>query len=217
VGGITHRIANWRRRNSLWRGYRVASLLFRTLYVMNRERMRVVHARERGDYSVHPDIEALKQILRAFRHTAIEMGGLLIKLGQFLGARADLLPPEALAELAELQDEVQPELFDAIRVAVEREYNAPLHEIFASVEETPTGSASLGQVHRAILHDGRVVALKVQRPGIERIVRVDLQALRLTLTVVRWLVSGVQPHNLRGAGLSARRAQRRTIRASLRR
>ena len=63
----------------------------------------------------------------------------------------------------------------------------PLREVFASVETEPAGSASLGQVHRAVLRDGRVVALKIQRPGIERIVRVDLQALRLTLTLVRWL------------------------------
>lgn len=187
VGGFTHRIAVWRRRNSLWRGYRVATLLFRTLFVINRERMRVVHARERGDYSVHPDIEALKQVLRDFRSTAIEMGGLLIKLGQFLGARADLLPPEALAELAALQDEVQPEPFDAVMDIIQREYQAPLHEIFASIDERPTGSASLGQVHRATLHDGRLVALKVQRPGIDRIVKVDLQAVRLTLMVVRWV------------------------------
>jgi len=187
VGGLTHRIAVWRRRNSLWRGYRVATLLFRTLFVINRERMRVVHARERGDYSVHPDIEALKQVLRDFRGTAIEMGGLLIKLGQFLGARADLLPPEALAELAALQDEVQAEPFEAVMDIIQREYQAPLHEIFASIDERPTGSASLGQVHRATLHDGRVVALKVQRPGIDRIVKVDLQAVRLTLMVVRWV------------------------------
>jgi predicted unusual protein kinase regulating ubiquinone biosynthesis (AarF/ABC1/UbiB family) len=154
---------------------------------MNRERMRVMRAREHGDYEVRPDIETLKRVLRDFRKTAIEMGGLLIKLGQFLGARADLLPPEALAELAALQDEVQPEPFAAIATAIEREYHAPLTEVFASVEEEPAGSASLGQVHRATLHDGRLVALKIQRPGIEHIVRVDLQSLRLTLTLVRWL------------------------------
>lgn len=178
---------DWRRRNSLWRGYRVASLLLRTLIVMNRERVRVVHARERGDYEARPDIEALKRVLRDFRETAVEMGGLLIKLGQFFGARADLLPPDALAELASLQDEVRPEPFPLIAEALEREYDAPLSEVFASVDSEPAGSASLGQVHRAVLRDGRVAALKIQRPGIERIVRVDLQALRLTLTVVRWI------------------------------
>ncbi|MGH2504222.1 MAG: ABC1 kinase family protein, partial [Ktedonobacterales bacterium] len=178
---------DWRRRNSLWRGYRVASLLFRTLLVMNRERERVVRARERGDYEARPDIEALKRVLRDFRVTAIEMGGLLITLGQFFGARADLLPADALAELSALQDEVRPEPFPLIVAALEREYEAPLSEIFTSVDSEPSGSASLGQVHRAVLRDGRVIALKVQRPGIERIVRIDLRALRLTLAVVRWL------------------------------
>jgi len=182
-----NRLATWRRQNTIWRGYRVVSLLLRTLLVMNRERMRVMRARERGDYNIHPDIETLKRVLRDFRTTAIEMGGLLIKLGQFLGARADLLPPEALAELAALQDEVRPESFSAIAEVIEQEYHAPAREIFASIDEEPTGSASLGQVHRAKLHDGRLIALKIQRPGIERIVRIDLQALRLTLTLVRWL------------------------------
>ncbi len=177
----------WRRRNSLWRGYRVMSLLLRTLIVMNRERVRVVRARERGDYEARPDIEALKRVLRDFRETAVEMGGLLIKLGQFFGARADLLPPDALAELASLQDEVRPEPFPLIIEALEREYEAPLNDVFTSVDAEPSGSASLGQVHRAVLRDGRAVALKIQRPGIERIIAVDLRALRLTLTIVRWI------------------------------
>ncbi|HEX8730424.1 MAG TPA: AarF/ABC1/UbiB kinase family protein [Ktedonobacterales bacterium] len=184
--GYGDRLATWRRQNSLWRGYRVASLLLRTLLIMNRERTRVVRARERGDYETRPDIETLKRVLRDFRQTAVEMGGLLIKLGQFLGARADLLPPEALAELAALQDEVRPEPFSAIATVIEEEFHAPASEVFASVNEAPTGSASLGQVHRARLHDGRLVALKIQRPGIERIVRVDLQALKFTLTLARW-------------------------------
>jgi predicted unusual protein kinase regulating ubiquinone biosynthesis (AarF/ABC1/UbiB family) len=185
--GAMSQFTDWRRRNGLWRGYRVASLLFRTLLVMNRERERVVRARERGDYEARPDIEALKRVLRDFRVTAVEMGGLLIKLGQFFGARADLLPPDALAELSALQDEVRPEPFPLIVETLEQEYQAPLNEVFTSVDAEPSGSASLGQVHRAVLRDGRIAALKIQRPGIERIIRVDLRALRLTLTVVRWL------------------------------
>lgn len=186
MGGYGDRFTTWRRQNSLWRSYRVVSLLLRTLLVMNRERTRVVRARERGDYETRPDIEALKRVLRDFRQTAVEMGGLLIKLGQFLGARADLLPPEALAELASLQDEVRPEPFSAIARVITEEFHAPASEVFASVDEAPTGSASLGQVHRARLHDGRLIALKIQRPDIERIVRIDLQALRFTLTLARW-------------------------------
>src|SRR5262249_3437774 len=159
-------LKRWGRRNRIWRSYRVALLLLRTLYVINRERSRVVHARAHGDYSVRPNLEALLSVLRNFRLTAIALGGLLIKLGQFLGARADLLPQEDLAELAALQDEVPAERFNDIRCVLEREWGAPVSEVCAEIDPEPAGSASLGQVHRARLHDGRIVAVKVQRPGI---------------------------------------------------
>ncbi len=165
----------------------MALLLLRTLYIINRERSRVVHARERGDYDARPDLDALLRILREFRQTAIALGGLLIKLGQFLGARADLLPQEALAELAMLQDEVPAERFEDIQRVLEREWGAPIGEVCASIDKETAGSASLGQVHRARLHDGRVVAIKVQRPGIADIVRTDLRTLRFVLRVVAWL------------------------------
>jgi predicted unusual protein kinase regulating ubiquinone biosynthesis (AarF/ABC1/UbiB family) len=177
----------WTRRNRIWRSYRVAVLLLRTLYIINRERSRVIHARQRGDYEVRPNLEALLRILREFRRTAIDLGGLLIKLGQFLGARADLLPQEALAELAMLHDEVPAERFEDIKRVLEREWHAPVGEVCAVIDAEPTGSASLGQVHRARLHDGRIVAVKVQRPGIAGIVRTDLRTLRFVLRIVRWL------------------------------
>ncbi len=173
------------RSNRIWRSYRVASLLLRTLWVVNRERTRVVRARARGDYDVRPDLEALLSILREFRHTAVDLGGLLIKLGQFLGARADVLPVEALAELAALQDEVPPERFEDIAAVIQSELGAPLSELFIAIEPKSAGSASLGQVHRAQLNDGRIIALKVQRPGIQRIVQTDLRTLRFVLGVVR--------------------------------
>lgn len=173
------------RSNRIWRSYRVASLLLRTLWIVNRERSRVVRARARGDYDVRPDLDALLHILREFRQTAVDLGGLLIKLGQFLGARADVLPVEALAELAALQDEVPPERFEDIAALIQRELKAPLTDIFLAVEPKPAGSASLGQVHRAQLKDGRIIALKVQRPGIQRIVQTDLRTLRFVLGVVR--------------------------------
>jgi len=171
----------------MWRSYRVASLLLRTLYIINRERTRVTRARERGDTTVRPDMQALLRVLREFRKTAVELGGLLIKLGQFLGTRADLLPPEALAELAALQDDVAAEPFPAIRTQIERDLAAPLDELFAEFIETPEGAASLGQVHKARLHDGRLVAVKVQRPGIVEIVQADLSVLRFVLEIVRRL------------------------------
>lgn len=152
---------------------------------MYRERNRVMRARARGQLDTRPDVEALRSVSRDFRKTAIALGGLLIKLGQFLSARADLLPAEALAELAQLQDEVPAERFSDIRKVIERELGTPLDDIFESVRREPSGSASLGQVHRARLKDGREVAVKVQRPGIARIVRTDLSTLRFVLGVVR--------------------------------
>jgi predicted unusual protein kinase regulating ubiquinone biosynthesis (AarF/ABC1/UbiB family) len=182
----------WLRRptksSSTWRYYRVARLLFKTLWVLIRERNRVMRAHARGQFGVQPDAVALRRMMAEFRETALALGGLMIKLGQFLSARADLLPQEALAELALLQDEVPPEPFGDIVAAIERELEAPLTSVFASIERTPAGSASLGQVHRARLRSGQVVAVKVQRPDIERLVRSDLNTLRFVLGVARWLI-----------------------------
>jgi predicted unusual protein kinase regulating ubiquinone biosynthesis (AarF/ABC1/UbiB family) len=172
-------------RSQLWRFYRVSRLLFITIWTMTRERNRVVRARAAGRYDVQPDVKALHFALREFNDTATRMGGLLIKLGQFLSARADLLPQEALAELASLQDDVPPQPFSAIRRVLEAELRAPLESLFTFIDPQPSGSASLGQVHRARLRDGREAAIKVQRPGIDQIVRTDLATLRFVLGVFR--------------------------------
>ncbi|MGE5335671.1 MAG: ABC1 kinase family protein, partial [Nitrososphaerota archaeon] len=178
--------AQWGRTLQVWRFYRVSRLLFITIWLLTRERRRVVRARARGQ-DAQPNLDVLRRALRSFRVTAIEMGGLLIKLGQFLSARADLLPTEALAELAQLQDEVPFERFSDIRRIIDRELGAPADTVFSQIDPIPAGSASLGQVHRAVLKDGQMVALKVQRPNIERIVRADLRAIRFVLELVRRL------------------------------
>src|ERR1700732_2760370 len=85
---------------------RVSRLLLWTIWIIYRERRRVMRARERGNYDVQPNIEVLIKVLVAFRITAIKLGVLMIKLGQFLSSRADLLPEQALAVLGSLQDEV---------------------------------------------------------------------------------------------------------------
>ncbi len=125
-----------------------------------------------------------------FRALAIRMGGVMIKVGQFLSSRLDVLPPEITDELANLQDEVPPESFADIRVLAERELGKPLTEAFEWVDENPLAAASLGQVHRARLRaeedaDFYEVVIKVQRPYIESIVDVDLAALR---RVGAWLM-----------------------------
>jgi predicted unusual protein kinase regulating ubiquinone biosynthesis (AarF/ABC1/UbiB family) len=113
---------------------------------------------------------------REFRALAVNMGGVMIKLGQFISVRADILPPEITEELASLQDEVPTVPFRAIRKVIEADLG-PLDRHFASFEETPVAAASLGQAHRARLLDGQRVVVKVQRPGIQTLVNTDLRAL----------------------------------------
>jgi predicted unusual protein kinase regulating ubiquinone biosynthesis (AarF/ABC1/UbiB family) len=121
---------------------------------------------------------------RRFRALAIDLGGVMIKLGQFFASRVDILPKEIVDELSSLQDEVPPESFDDIRVALERELNRPIGDIFSSINPIPTAAASLGQVHHVVLKGGARAIVKVQRPGIEALVTVDLQALR---TAASWV------------------------------
>jgi predicted unusual protein kinase regulating ubiquinone biosynthesis (AarF/ABC1/UbiB family) len=124
-------------------------------------------------------------VARRFRALAIRMGGLMIKVGQFLSARLDVLPLEITNELSGLQDEVPPETYEAIRVQAEAELGQPLAERYDWIDEAPLAAASLGQVHRARLcaleveeHGFSEVVIKVQRPHIQQIVDVDLSALR---------------------------------------
>ncbi|QSZ49620.1 AarF/UbiB family protein [Arthrobacter sp. D5-1] len=127
----------------------------------------------------------MRRFARRFHGLAVELGGLMIKVGQFMSSRLDVLPPEITSELEGLQDEVPPVPFHAIRALAEAELGASLEAVFASVEETPIAAASLGQAHRAKLLSGNAedtglssVVFKVQRPGIAEIVDVDLAALR---------------------------------------
>ena len=129
--------------------------------------------------------ERLRHHARRFRRLAVRMGGVMIKLGQFLSARVDVMPAVITEELAGLQDEVPPEDIHAIRSVVEAELGVPLESLFEDFEAECRTAASLGQVHRARLRNGERVAVKVLRPGIERIVATDLAVLRI---VARWLM-----------------------------
>ncbi len=121
---------------------------------------------------------------RALYHTAISLEGMLIKASQFIATRADLLPDEWVSTLAGLHDRVPPRPFAVIKHRVETELGKPLDRIFSEFAETPIASASLAQVHRARLHDGRLCAVKVQYPGIDGIVRADLGNLTFVLKVL---------------------------------
>lgn len=125
----------------------------------------------------------------AFRELALNMGGVMIKLGQFLSARVDVLPPEITEELQGLQDEVNPEETGRIMAVIQAELG-DFNGRFAEIEAEPMAAASLGQTHRAWLKPqngagarGEAVVIKVQRPNIAAIVETDLAALRI---VARW-------------------------------
>src|SRR5437868_5861787 len=105
----------------LLRFLRVSRLLLWTLWVIYRERRRVIRAYARGSSTVRPDSDALTEVLVTFRETAMELGVLMIKLGQFLSSRVDLLPDKAIAALSSLQDEVPPIPFHHVVSVIESE------------------------------------------------------------------------------------------------
>ena len=128
----------------------------------------------------------MKDVATRFRKLAIRMGGVMIKVGQFLSARLDVLPREITDELAGLQDEVAPDPFEPIKALIEAEFAMPLEQKFSDFKTVPMASASIGQVYYAHLcvtdTNGTpcpAVVVKVQRPHIEEIVAVDLAALRI--------------------------------------
>lgn len=122
---------------------------------------------------------------RYFRVTAVQLGGLLIKLGQFFSTRVDILPQASIRELAGLQDEVAEVPFEQIRTLAESELKQPLDQVFAHFDPKPLASASLGQVHTAVLLDGRKAAVKIQRPGIDELVEIDLKSIRAVVGFIK--------------------------------
>ncbi len=147
----------------------------------------------------------IRNIAARFRVLAVQMGGVLIKVGQFLSARVDILPSEATDELSGLQDEVPSESFEAMKRVAEAEFGMPLLEKFIEFDAIPLAAASLGQAHLAKLRITRdqaqnltapigdeddqavityPVVVKIQRPNIENIIATDLSAIK---TVGNWI------------------------------
>lgn len=117
---------------------------------------------------------------------AIDLKGMLIKAGQFIGTRADLAPEAYVRSLSRLQDAVPPRPASVARETIERELGTRIEDLFAEFSDTPIAAASLAQVHRARMHDGRDVAVKVQYPDVGALVRLDLRNLQLIARLVAW-------------------------------
>ena len=112
------------------------------------------------------------------RQSLDDLGPTFVKFGQLLSTRSDILPEGVLFELQKLQDTAKPMPAGAAQLIIEQELGAPVGEVFESFDPAPLGSASIGQVHRAVLWDGEVVAIKVQRPEAPGRVEADLELMR---------------------------------------
>jgi len=130
------------------------------------------------------------------RRTIEELGPTFIKLGQFLSTRPDVLPIEYIRELERLQDSAPPISMGAVNAQIEAELGAPLTQVFDSFDPHPLAAASIGQVHRAVLRDGRPVVVKVQRPGVDRVVEADLDLLRDQVRFLEGRISALRERRL---------------------
>lgn len=144
-----------------------------------------------GRFAARGRIDRWRSTAKRFRILAVELGGLMIKVGQFLSSRMDVLPPEITKELEGLQDEVSPVPFEQIRTLAQAQLGMDLADAFVSFGPRPLAAASLGQAHAATLNPEVAaelgfaeVVVKVQRPGIADVVGVDLRALR---RIAGWL------------------------------
>jgi ubiquinone biosynthesis protein len=123
-----------------------------------------------------------------------ELGPTYIKLGQVLSTRPDLVPVDLANELAKLQDQVPPFPFSEVKAVVEAEFGLPPEALFDELEEQPLASASIGQVHRARLKDGEAVAVKFQRPGIRKVIEVDLEIMLHLATLAEHHIKELEVH-----------------------
>ncbi len=112
------------------------------------------------------------------RNTLLDLGPTFIKVGQLFSTRADIFPSEYVEELSKLQDKVPAFSYEQVEAIIEQELGKKIPELFQSFEPIPLAAASLGQVHKAVLHNGEAVVVKVQRPGLKRLFEIDLQILK---------------------------------------
>ena len=128
------------------------------------------------------------------RKTLERLGPTFIKFGQVLSVRPDLLPKEYIRELEKLQDHVPPFSFGEVKKQVEEGLNQPLNKIFSEFEKKPIASASISQVHKAKLRNGKVVAVKVQRPNVRQIMEEDIEIMLYIVSLAEKHVEGAKKY-----------------------
>lgn len=160
--------SNTRRTVDIWAA--VASLRLRT-WLLDAKWSYV------GGFTAAAQAQRQRKTAAWLRETALDLGPTFIKVGQLFSTRSDLLPAEFTEELAQLQDRVPAFSADKVREILTVQLGAPPSVLFAAFDERPLAAASLGQVHRATLHDGTQVVVKVQRPGLKELFDIDLKQL----------------------------------------
>ena len=112
------------------------------------------------------------------RETLLDLGPTFIKVGQLFSTRADLFPGEYVEELSKLQDRVPAFSYEQVEIIIEQDFGKPIQELYQNFDPIPLAAASLGQVHKAQIHSGQEVVVKVQRPGLRKLFEIDLQILK---------------------------------------
>jgi ubiquinone biosynthesis protein len=131
------------------------------------------------------EITATSERGRHLRAMLEELGPTFVKFGQLLSMRPDILPPDVIAELRGLQDDVRPFASSDAQRVIQQDLDQSLERLFLEFDETPIAAASIGQVHRAVLPNGHVVAVKVQRPGAPEQIEADLALLYQLARIIK--------------------------------
>jgi len=206
------RIPLIRRARSLRRYRQIVSILLKYGFDQVLDQMKIF-TRLRIRKKALKKVEELEKLTytQRVRLALEELGPTFVKLGQVLSMRPFLIPLELVLELTKLQDQVGPFSFVQVKQIVESELNAPLDKYFSSFDTVPIASASLSQVHKAVTKEGKVVVVKVQRPGIKEIIEADMDILKDLTNLLERYVPESKQYDPRGIREELEKSIRREI------
>lgn len=180
---------------SLYRIYRIVwmavSFFIQIFWFQRRHRLESKETSRAWD-------QLMKKQARIYKKNAIELEGLLIKLGQFLSARADILPKVFIDELEGLVDRVPPLPWEDAKQTLEEQWGRSYEEVLDQISDSPVASASIGEVYKGTLHSGEQVAVKIQRREIEKIMHIDFKAIRIVVWLMKHLTNLGNKFHLEG-------------------